>query len=39
LTRNNPNYLEKCLDHLDNQTIKTWNAIVIDTSNKENIEN
>jgi len=38
LTRNNPEYLQKCLGHLEAQTVKDWNAIVIDTSDEYNNE-
>lgn len=32
LTKDNPEYLSKCLSHLRDQTWECWNAIVIDTS-------
>jgi len=37
LTRNNPDYLKKCLNHLDDQTCTFWKAYVVDTSDKKNV--
>lgn len=36
LTKNHPHFLEKCLNHLKDQTINDWDAVVIDTSSPEN---
>lgn len=38
LTKNNPDYLKKCTQCLNLQSVSTWNAIVYDTSDKQYIE-
>jgi len=38
LTKNNPDYLAKCVQHLNNQSCQDWTAIIFDTSDKEYIE-